>query len=141
MEAGTVGLGANASYTESNDVNYSLNDWEITLSGDDSWNFYQQTPYSGETVGSFPSGAQSGGGPAGLPSISTSALSFATQTVWLVLNPLQSTMPINFTYQCYPTCIIFSSTGKNWSASYYSYSNLTFTNTYNLDFGPANPST
>ncbi|MES1241387.1 MAG: hypothetical protein ABUT39_07195 [Acidobacteriota bacterium] len=138
VSAGTDGLGSNASYTQTNGVSYSINDWEITLTNDDSWNFYQQTPYNGESQG-FPDGAESGGNPAGLPSISTSALSFAAQTVWLALQPLQSTMPITFTYQVYPTCIIFSNINVNWHANFYYYSNYQFSQTYNLDFGPANP--
>jgi hypothetical protein len=141
VSAGTDGLGSNASYTVSNGVSYALNDWEITLTNDDSWNFYQQNPYNGESQG-FPSGAESGGYPAALPSISTSALSFAAQTVWLVLQPLQTTMQISFTYQSFPTCIIFSDTGKSWHATFYYYTGgLEFSQTYNLDFGPANPTT
>jgi hypothetical protein len=139
VAAGTDGLSANASYTESSNFNFALNDWEITLTGDDSWNFYQQVPYSGEWQGpSFPSGAVSGGSPAALPSISTSSLSFATQTVWLVMNPLQSTMPITFNYQCFPTYLTTPS-GKNATDTFYYYSAWTFSATYNLDFGPANP--
>jgi hypothetical protein len=140
VSAGTDGLGSNASYTQSNAVSYNLNDWEITLTNDDSWNFYQQNPYNGESQ-SFPSGCESGGYPAALPSISTSALSFAAQTVWLVLEPLQSTMPITFTYQVYPTCVLFSNTGKTWDATFHYYSNYSFSQTYNLYFAPANPAT
>ena len=140
VSAGTDGLGSNASYTQTNGVSYSLNDWEITLTNDDSWNFYQQVPYNGESQ-SFPDGAESGGNPASLPSISTSALSFAAQTVWLALQPLQTTMPITFTYQVYPTCIIFSNINVNWHATFYYYGSYDFSQTYNLDFGPANPTT
>ncbi len=138
VSAGTDGLGSNASYSQTNAVSYNLNDWEITLTNDDSWNFYQQTPYNGESQG-FPDGAESGGNPAALPSISTSALSFAAQTVWLALQPLQSTMPITFTYQVYPTCIIFSNINVNWHAKFYYYGSYTFSQTYNLYFAPANP--
>lgn len=138
VSAGTDGLGSNASYTQTNDVSYNLNDWEITLTNDDSWNFYQQVPYNGESQ-SFPDGAEDGGHPASLPAISTSALSFAAQTVWLALQPLQTTMPITFTYQVYPTGIIFSNTGLIWNAKFYYYSSYDFSQTYNLDFGPANP--
>jgi hypothetical protein len=138
VSAGTDGLGSNASYTQTNGVSYSLNDWEITLTNDDSWNFYQQTPYNGESQ-SFQNNAVSGGHPASLPAISTSALSFAAQTVWLALQPLQTTMPITFTYQVYPTGIIFSNTGLIWNAKFYYYSSYDFSQTYNLDFGPANP--
>jgi hypothetical protein len=138
VSAGTDGLGSNASYTQTNGVSYSLNDWEITLTNDDSWNFYQQNPYNGESQ-SFPNGAESSGNPAALPAISTSALSFAAQTVWLALQPLQTTMPITFTYQVYPTCIIFSNTGLFWKAKFYYYTSYDFSQTYNLDFGPANP--
>lgn len=138
VSAGTDGLGSNASYTQTNGVSYSINDWEITLTNDDSWNFYQQTPYNGETQ-SWQNGAESGGNPAPLPSISTSALSFAAQTVWLALQPIQTTMPITFTYQVYPTCIIFSNINLDWKAELYFYPSYDFTQTYNLDFGPANP--
>lgn len=84
LSAGTDGLSGNATYEIGSSVTNDLTQWAVQKNGPDSWVFYQQVPYDGRDMSSFPNGAAGHrGAPVAVPSISAGDLDFCTQTVWI----------------------------------------------------------
>lgn len=142
LQAGSDGVSVNASYTESNSVSQSLQDWEITQSNEDGWFFFQQNPFNGTVFSDLTDGL-SGSGVVSLPSITTSSLAFNTQTVWINEPPTSATQSLTYTFTCWPYAEYVYDPGKSWHGAYWGYSaGLSIpSDSWNVNWGSANPMT
>ncbi|TNJ36054.1 hypothetical protein FGF66_12290 [Chlorobaculum thiosulfatiphilum] len=115
LTAGTEGIAGNMSYSIGSSQSCSISDWKIIQKTPNSWLFDQQTPYDGTTDG-FPDGAAGSDGVAALPTISTSALAFNSQTVWVHLPATKDSINVSYTYDVQCRFTWSESTGTDWSA-------------------------
>lgn len=138
LSAGTDGLSGNTSYTIGSSQTSTISDWSIVQNYSDSWSFAQATPYNGNDSG-FPDGAVDSGGINSLPAISTTSLSYCTQTVWCRTPATQQNMNVQYTYRVGGWFIYEDNPGLIWHAdSWHSTSSLV--KTYAIDFSAAWPS-
>lgn len=141
VAAGTDGLNGNANYTIGSSQTSAISDWTVVQISPDNWDFYQQTPYDGSTApGTFPDGAAGSGGVASLPPISTGALAFTTQTVWVQQPANNQDSNIGYVYytQCFFTYA--SKTGPSWKAVCWCFPSTPY-QWFNIDWSAAWPST
>ncbi|WNG54845.1 hypothetical protein F0U59_08725 [Archangium gephyra] len=137
LSGGTDGLSGNTSYTIGSSQTSTITDWSIVQNYSDSWTFAQATPYNGNQSG-FPDGAVDMGGIETLPAISTTSLSYGTQTVWCRTPAAQQNSSIQYTYKVGAWFIYEDNPGWVWHA--YSWHSSPYTvKTFTIDFSAAWP--